>query len=58
MNRVELLISRLRGLEAEYSKIEALPYYGGQQVKLDYVCKQYAKWEQELDKELGEVENG
>jgi hypothetical protein len=52
MNKRELLVSRLRGLEHEYTKIEALPYYGGQQVKLDYICKQYEKWEAELDKEL------
>lgn len=58
MNKRELLISRLRVLEAEYSKIESLPYYGGQQTKLDYICRQYEKWEQELDIELGRVENG
>ena len=52
MNKRELLISRLRGLEAEYTKIESLPYYAGQAVKLAYICKQYEKWEQELTKEL------
>jgi len=55
MNKKELLISRLRGLEAEYTKIENLPYYSGQDVKLAYICKQYEKWEQELDKEVEDV---
>ena len=52
MNKRELLISRLRGLEAQYAEIEALPYYGGQEVKLAYICKQYERWERELDMEL------
>ena len=51
MNKKELLISRLRGLEAEYAKIESLPPYGGQEVKLAYICKQYDKWLEELNKE-------
>ena len=54
MNKRELLISRLRGLEAEYAKIEALPPYGGQEVKLAYICKQYDKWLEELDKDCSD----
>ena len=41
MNRRELLISRLRTLEAEYATVEALPFYSDQQCKLDYIARQY-----------------
>lgn len=57
MDRRELLIGRLRGLEAEYTRVEETyedwtsgmdnSYIEG---KLAYICQQYEKWLKELEK--------
>lgn len=60
MNKRELLISRMRGLEEEYAKHEAELFNYPQLAnlivpKLDYIAKQYEKWEEAL---TNEVDNG
>jgi len=56
MNKRELLISRLRTLEAEYAVVEARPYYRDQENKLSYIAKQYDKVNRQIDEM--EKENG
>ena len=60
MNRRELLLSRLRGLEAEYAMHETILHLtlseGGTadltKQKINYIVRQYEKWEAMLNKEL------
>jgi hypothetical protein len=57
VNKRELLISRLRGLEAEYTaKEDELTMYPELEKlivpKLNYIAEQYEKWEAMLHEEV------
>lgn len=57
VNKRELLISRLRGLEAEYAakEIELINYPQREKLivpKLNYIAEQYGKWEAMLHEEV------